>query len=953
MLVKSAAFRIVSLFFVFALLPLVHMVMAGEAHAEAGGAPAAGTLSFTVKRPEFSANENMVFTYSEYWQTQPNGGGVVDPATGDLKDFAITYELSGAGVDQPIERQLTYTVADYSWSNNGKVAFEGIPLVHKDVQVQYYAPDGQQFFEPYLLKYQIILEDAGDHMVLKVPRLRPDSVEQPTGEEKVVTIVDLNVVEKAIYLDGRQGSDSNDGLTPATPVKSFAKAKELAAADQSLGTIYVQGEVPISGDINLDGTSAKVVRAPGYRSYLFNLAAGKSATLSNITLDGGGEKAGAFKSLIRAFGDLTITEGTVLENNIILNTNGERSFGGAIRVGDAPSRSTKLTMTGGIIRNNQASDGGGIFLDRAHFRFSGGVIENNRAVRFFDRDTNQYHSAGGGIQAYRGSSIELMGDAVIRANRSDEIGGGISLGDNSWTVEPNTLTMTGGTIDSNVAGAAGGGLFVQAAAQGAQHVATISAGYITNNQMDGSGWGDKAFGGGGIYVNGAKDGFAGLRWKLGQLNLTNAIITDNTSEYEGAGFAACPISVTDIKLSNGTAIYGNTAKAVGVLAEGAQTPVNEVFFYSNPYFGYHGGYSVYSVSDTMLGGVPYNWTDVATGQPLAKDKYAGELRPAPGKSQGFLGLNTQAQPSARTQSLAKVFITGNYSATRGGGIGSNGGQTFGTDDPLTEVPVKKQWDDAENQDAIRPASITVSLLADGEETGYSLELNEDNNWSDAFVYLPKQKTIADGQGSEEKVDIVYTVQEVLVNGYVGTIDGNMADGFTITNTHTPEVTSLNVHKKWIAYDGSELRTGLPQFIELQLIADDGQGVQPVGAPVRIEPDAEGNWEHTFVDLPEKRGGKVLTYTVQETQIPGFTSQVNQVSADRIVVKNTQDAPPPENPPTPPTPPVTPPTPPTPPVPPKAPPVLAITGANSALTAAVLFAGVVGIGILTIRRSRKR
>ena len=53
----------------------------------------------------------------------------------------------------------------------------------------------------------------------------------------------------------------------------------------------------------------------------------------------------------------------------------------------------------------------------------------------------------------------------------------------------------------------------------------------------------------------------------------------------------------------------------------------------------------------------------------------------------------------------------------------------------TEVSVKKVWDDKNNQDGKRPTSITVKLLADGQDTGKTLELNAANNWAGSFTSL--------------------------------------------------------------------------------------------------------------------------------------------------------------------------------------------------------------------------
>ena len=88
----------------------------------------------------------------------------------------------------------------------------------------------------------------------------------------------------------------------------------------------------------------------------------------------------------------------------------------------------------------------------------------------------------------------------------------------------------------------------------------------------------------------------------------------------------------------------------------------------------------------------------------------------------------------------------------------------------TEVPVKKVWKDANNQDGKRPTSITVKLLADGQDTGKTLELTEANGWAGSFTNLD-----ADKGGTP----IQYTVVEVTVTGYTSDVTGDAASGIPI------------------------------------------------------------------------------------------------------------------------------------------------------------------------------
>lgn len=95
----------------------------------------------------------------------------------------------------------------------------------------------------------------------------------------------------------------------------------------------------------------------------------------------------------------------------------------------------------------------------------------------------------------------------------------------------------------------------------------------------------------------------------------------------------------------------------------------------------------------------------------------------------------------------------------------------------TSVTVTKAWNDAGNQDGLRPAEITVKLLADGKDTGKTLTLSKENRWMGIFTGLDEYK---DGQ------KIVYTVEEVSVKGYDSVITGDASTGFVITNSYTPD-----------------------------------------------------------------------------------------------------------------------------------------------------------------------
>ena len=175
----------------------------------------------------------------------------------------------------------------------------------------------------------------------------------------------------------------------------------------------------------------------------------------------------------------------------------------------------------------------------------------------------------------------------------------------------------------------------------------------------------------------------------------------------------------------------------------------------------------------------------------------------------------------------------------------------------TEVPVKKVWKDENNQDGKRPTSVTVKLLADGQDTGKTLELNAANGWTGSFTNLD-----ADKGGTP----IQYTVVEVTVAGYTSEITGDAASGFTITNSYSPETVDVKATKNW---DDANNQDGKrPTKITINLLAD-GQKVDSK----EIQAAADGTWTVEFTKLAKYKAGKEIKYTVTEEAVAEYESTI--------------------------------------------------------------------------------
>lgn len=185
----------------------------------------------------------------------------------------------------------------------------------------------------------------------------------------------------------------------------------------------------------------------------------------------------------------------------------------------------------------------------------------------------------------------------------------------------------------------------------------------------------------------------------------------------------------------------------------------------------------------------------------------------------------------------------------------------------TSVSVKKAWDDKDNQDGKRPTSITVKLLADGQDTGKTLELNAANNWAGSFTNLDTDKGGA---------SIKYTVVEEPVTGYTSEVTGDATSGFIITNTYTPETVDVTVTKNW--NDNNDQDGKRPSSITVNLLAD-GTKVDSR----EIQAAADGTWTAKFEKLAKYKDGKEIKYAVTEESVVGYKSSI-----DNFTITNSHD-----------------------------------------------------------------
>ncbi len=613
------------------------------------------------------------------------------------------------------------------------------------------------------------------------------------------TLVNGNYVFIGSNTSSIKPSDSNSGLETSKPVMTFEAAKKVLENNLQLDTIYVLGPITVSkaGETWTLPAGKKIQRYKSYTGPLVKVPSGAALTLEAITIDGGSQsemKVAATTAMIdvEAGATLNIKEGAVLQNNASGTTDtNNRDQGGAIR------NAGKLYMDGGLITGNSSACGGGVF-NSGTFVFAGGTISQNKGngvSKSHGRDENNRPvilnsvNAGGGVFIGSGGRMEMTGGEVIENEAG--MGGGISIGDgtSSYTSNTSRLMMTGGTISQNTATntdrfagnqAGGGGIFIQMGG-----VADIEGGHITNNVTLGG-----YDGGGGIYVNGRVGKGVPKNLPFGQLNLKNVLISENTASGNGGGISVCDTGGVKVYLTDGGVIHGNTGggKAYDIYLSGKIMDTS----------GGHGySFGIIDISRYMLRGGHYKWIDMKTGTLATYSTLRSHN-------------NVQLYSSAKKEELTgldeiKVYITGNESATRGGGIGANGNVSIGTGNTeLTDIQVKKEWTKPNGEpltgEELKDVSeniwyiyydLWMKHVKEGDPSVEDEEPTVENGWEKIDTRKETRQfqepywngvTFPNLAIRDDDGEFVYKVREVPDDRFISQVTDNKDGTWTVTNT---------------------------------------------------------------------------------------------------------------------------------------------------------------------------
>ena len=183
----------------------------------------------------------------------------------------------------------------------------------------------------------------------------------------------------------------------------------------------------------------------------------------------------------------------------------------------------------------------------------------------------------------------------------------------------------------------------------------------------------------------------------------------------------------------------------------------------------------------------------------------------------------------------------------------------------TNFTAIKTWNDADNQDGIRPESVTFTLTAktadeselEADDLGLSsLEatVTANNNWRYTWTDLPKT---VNGQA------VTYGVSEEIPDGYSVSYNYNVPGYAFVTNTHPPATVNITINKAW--EDNNDQDGIRPDSVTGSLYQAEG------GSYVKVQDFVitGENWSTTITGLPQKEGGQEIAYYVSENAVAEY------------------------------------------------------------------------------------
>ena len=194
---------------------------------------------------------------------------------------------------------------------------------------------------------------------------------------------------------------------------------------------------------------------------------------------------------------------------------------------------------------------------------------------------------------------------------------------------------------------------------------------------------------------------------------------------------------------------------------------------------------------------------------------------------------------------------------------------------------KVTWDDDDNAMQVRPDSVTVRLMKNGEKVD-SVTTNAAANWSYNFGTFPEYVKVEEGEGNDKTVTYqrdIYTIKEDSILFYSAAYED-----FDINNIYTaPEISDVNVEIDW--KDASNSYGERPDSITLHLFDGDTEIDKQV---VQVDDASAVTLCYFDVEQYEMSNlGKEFHYSVTQEDIPNYNTEV-KLEGNTVTIVNDFD-----------------------------------------------------------------
>ena len=244
--------------------------------------------------------------------------------------------------------------------------------------------------------------------------------------------------------------------------------------------------------------------------------------------------------------------------------------------------------------------------------------------------------------------------------------------------------------------------------------------------------------------------------------------------------------------------------------------------------------------------------------------------------------DAQGKPINYTVAEAKVD---GYDTTVNGFTVTNKEKPVTPDVEKINVKVTKKWLDKDGKAGKVGDEIAV-LLKNGNKVVARQVVKKSENaelttWTIEFKDLPKK----DASGKE----IIYTVDEEKVSGYIKTVEGNQEQGFTITNKEDPTPKEqIKVIKKWVGKVGQAITITLKnsetgEILENVVVTKETKGLKEIVDTAKNTTIWEIPLEANKYDVK----GNAIAYSAQEADLKDYASTVTKVSNTEFAITNIE------------------------------------------------------------------